>query len=329
MNKVLITGGAGFIGYHLSKHLANEGDEVTIVDNLSRGKMDEELYALITMKNVKYLDIDLTKREPLENLDKNYDHIYHLAAINGTRYFYEIPDKVLRTNILSTINILDWFIQTRCKKILFTSSSETYSGTIRKMGSPIPTPEGVFLGIEDVKNPRWSYAGSKIIGELLFINYARRHGFDMTIVRYHNIYGPRMGYEHVIPQFLLRIYNKTNPFPIYGNSTRAFCYVDDAVQATKLAMKKKNCTGEVIHIGNDSEEKCMVDLARIMFETLNYEAKIEVHPAPMGCVKRRCPNIDKLKKLTGYVPKIDLKKGISLTHEYYIKHNGQKSKNNR
>jgi UDP-glucose 4-epimerase/UDP-glucuronate decarboxylase len=320
MKKVLVTGGAGFIGYHLSKHLANQGNEVTIIDNLFRGKMDNELKELIEMENVKYIEADLTNYNFFEKLDDDYDYVYHLAAINGTKYFYEIPDKVLRTNILSAINILDWFVNSESKKILFTSSSETYAGAMRKFELDIPTPEDVPLCIEDVKNPRWSYAGSKIIGELLFTNYAKKHDFDMAIVRYHNIYGPRMGYEHVIPEFLLRIYKKTDPFPVYGNTSRAFCYIEDAVEATELVMENKNCNGEVLNIGNDLEEISMVDLAKTMFEVLNYDAKIDIKSTPKGSVDRRCPNISKLKKMTDYKPKINLNAGIELTHRYYYKY---------
>ncbi len=317
--KMLVTGGSGFIGHHLSKKLAKEKNEVTIVDNLFRGKMDVEIQELIGMENVKYVEADLTDSKSFEKLDSNYDYVYHLAAINGTKYFYEIPDKVLRTNILSTINVLDWFIKTTCKKILFSSSSETYAGTMRKFGLPIPTPEEVPLCIEDIQNPRWSYGGSKIIGELLFISYAKKHNFDMSIIRYHNIYGPRMGSEHVIPNFLNRIYDKTNPFPIYGNATRAFCYVDDAIEATTLVMENENCNGELLHIGNDLEEINMEDLAKTMFKVLDYNAKIDIKPAPEGSVDRRCPNINKLKKLTGYKPNINIEEGIKLTHKYYYK----------
>lgn len=142
----------------------------------------------------------------------------------------------------------------------------------------------------------------------------------MVIVRYHNIYGPRMGYEHVIPEFLLKIYNKSNPFPIYGNPSRAFCYIDDAVEATKLVMENKNSNGEILNIGNNLEEINILDLAKTMFEVLNYNAKIDLKSTPKGSVDRRCPDISKLKKLTNYKPKINLKEGIELTHRYYYKY---------
>lgn len=282
--------------------------------------MDDELKELIGLENVKYIEADLTKFNSFEKLHDDYDYVFHCAAINGTKYFYEIPDKVLRTNILSAINILDWFVESDSKKILFPSSSETYAGTMRQFDLPIPTPEDIPLCIEDTKNPRWSYAGSKISGELLFFNYSKAYSLDMAIVRYHNIYGPRMGYEHVIPEFLLRIYNKTNPFPVYGNTSRAFCYIDDAVRATELVMKNKNCNGEIINVGNDLEEISIAGLAKTMFEVLSYNANIEIKSTPEGSVDRRCPNIDKLKKLTDYNPKVSLKEGVKLTHNYYYKY---------
>lgn len=316
----MVTGGAGFIGYHLSKHLANDGDEVTIIDNLFRGKMDDEFKELIGLENVKYIEADLTKFDSFVKLDDDYDYVYHCAAINGTKYFYEIPEVILRTNILSAINILDWFVESDSKKIVFPSSSEAYAGTMRQFGVPIPTPEDIPLCIEDTNNPRWSYAGSKIAGELLFLNYAKKYQRDMTIVRYHNIYGPRMGYEHVIPEFLNRIYTKTDPFFVYGNTTRSFCYIDDAVRATELVMVNTNCNGEIINVGNDMEEISIADLAKTIFEVLSYNANIEIKSMPEGSVDRRCPNIDKLKKLTGYNPKISLKEGVKLTHNYYYKY---------
>jgi nucleoside-diphosphate-sugar epimerase len=164
--------------------------------------MDNELKSLLELDNVTYINCDLTNPNDFDKLDTNYDYVYHLAAINGTKNFYEMPQKVLRVNVLSSINLLDWYIQTKCKKILFTSSSETYAGTMRTSGFSIPTPENVPLCVDDILNPRWSYGGSKIMGELLFLNYSKMNNFDMSIIRYHNIYGGRMGYDHVIPEFI-------------------------------------------------------------------------------------------------------------------------------
>lgn len=325
MSKILVTGGAGFIGFHLSRYLSEKENNVTIIDNLFRGKKDQEFMGLMSRKNVKYIEGDLTKSETFAPLDKDYDEVYHLAAINGTKHFYESPHMVLRNNILSTTNILDWFSTTQSKKILFSSSCETYAGTMNRFGLPIPTPEDVPLSIEDINNPRWSYGGSKILGELLFINYAKAHHFNMSIVRYHNIYGPRMGHEHVIPEFLYRVYNKEEPFVIRGNDKRAFCYIDDAVKATELVMKTEACNDKTINIGNDLELIPMEELAKTIFKILNHSSKIEIKESPAGSVSKRCPDISKLRKLTGYKPEIMLREGVMRTHHYYHKKHTESS----
>lgn len=316
-SNVLITGGAGFIGFHLAKYLAERGDAITIVDNLSRGKMDPLFQELIARKQVRYFERDLTLQESFKDFCEPFDHVYHLAAINGTRFFYERPDQVLKVNILTALYVLEWFLLSKSKKIIFSSSGETYAGGFKHLSLPIPTPEDIPLCIENIHNERWSYGGSKIAGELLFMNYARVYGFDMTIVRFHNIYGPRMGFEHVIPEFLQRIYQKTDPFPIYGNTTRSFCYVEDAVRALYCVMQNKNCNGKIVNIGNDAEEIQMVDLAKIVFELLHYNATIKLHASPQGSVERRCPDITTLKTLTGFQPEIALREGILKTHAYY------------
>jgi nucleoside-diphosphate-sugar epimerase len=316
--RVLITGGAGFIGYHLGKALVDDEYEVTLCDDLSRGKMDGDLAALCQRTNVHFLNCDLTAPRSTEQLGVGYDYVYHLAAVNGTRYFYEMPHVVLRVNVLALTNVLDWFVQAGCGKMLFASSSEVYAGTARAFGVAIPTPEDVPLVVDDIRNPRLSYAGSKMIGELLVLNYARAYGFPYTIVRYHNIYGPRMGHEHVIPDFCTRILERENPFRIQGGSeTRAFCYVQDAVRATKLVMGSRQCDQQVIHVGNPREEIAIVDLARRMFDIFDHHPELEVLPVPTGSVSRRCPDIAKLEALTGYHPNVLLEEGLRRTFAWY------------
>lgn len=321
MKKALITGGAGTIGYFLGKLLAEQGQEITIADNLSRGKIDEEVKELIKKHNVRFVKLDVTDRKQLNKLDKDYDYVYHLAAINGTRYFYEIPQEVLRVGVQGVLNILDWFKDLKRGKILFTSSNEAYASWVNLNGGPIPTPETVPLCIDDVTNARWSYGGGKLIGELLFINYARVYKFPMSIVRYHNSYGPRMGFEHVIPAFFSRIIKKEDPFKFIGaNPTRAFCYIDDTTRATQIVMESKKTNGEVVHIGNDQEEITMLDLAKKMFKLFDYHPKkLAIKEAPKGSVLRRCPDLTKIRKLTGYEPKINLDEGLKRTFKWYKK----------
>lgn len=322
MKKVLITGGGGFIGYHLANYLVGYPLDITIIDNMSRGKEDSEFMELIERDNVRFIKADLTDNRFFESLNEYYDYIYHLAAINGTKYFYEKPQEVLRVNILSLINILSWINNDNCGKFLFTSSSEAYAGTIRSFSKYVdllPTKEDVPLTIDNVFNERYSYGGSKLIGELLTVNYCRTKNVPFSIVRYHNIYGPRMGFEHVIPEFCKRIYNKENPFRIFGGQeTRAFCYVLDGVRATKMVMESNACNREIINIGNSLEEIQIINLAKKLFQISGYTSELDVQNAPEGCVQRRCPSLNKINKLTGYKPEINLNEGLKLTFGWYI-----------
>jgi len=320
MTKNLVTGGAGFIGYRVAKHLSDLNQEVVLVDNFLRGQKDKSLTTLLERSNVTFVECDLTDSSFMERLGGNYDHVYHFAAINGTKNFYERPQDVLRINLLTTINILDWFITSNSKKILFSSSSETYSGTKTLGKLPVPTPEDVPLCIEDISNPRWSYAGSKIAGELLFLNYARAYNITMSIVRYHNIYGPRMGYDHVIPEFCQKLKNKNGHFSMMGGSeTRAFCFIEDAVLATEAVMKSDKTDGEIIHIGNHKEEITIDSLAKLMIDLHGSNPTIIKTPPPTGTVSRRCPNVDKLKEMTGFEAAVSLSEGLKITMDWYLR----------
>ncbi len=316
--RVLITGGAGFIGYVLAQRLAQGGHELTVCDDLSRGRMDAAIKALRRLPNVRFVRCDLTKASQLRRLGDGFDHVYHLAAINGTEHFYERPHDVLRVNLLTTINLLDYLATSPPKRLMFASSSETYAGTAATFGVPYPTPEDVVLTISDPFNPRFSYAGSKIAGELLVINYARKYDFSAVVVRYHNIYGPRMGFEHVIPQFCLRLARREDPFRVFGgDNTRAFCYVDDAVEATARLMDSAEAGGRTVNVGNDREELAIVDLAKLLFEVVGVTPRLDVQPAPTGAVGRRCPDVTKLRKLTGFEPRVPLREGLKRTHAWY------------
>ncbi len=307
----------GFIGLNLARKLASSGVQVELCDNLFRAPKDEFAKQVLENRNVHFIKADLSNESSFSRLGK-YDFVYHLAAINGTKYFYEIPDRVLRTNILLCLNLLDWFKDSKKGKILFSSSSETYAGTVEKFSGKVPTPEGIELCIDDPYNARWSYGGSKIAGELLFINYARMHKFPMSIIRYHNVYGPRMGFEHVIPQFIQRVHAKENPFRVFGaRNTRAFCYIDDAVEATQLVMESAKTNFGTFNIGNSSEEVSIMELAKKLFAIARYGAKITEQPSPEGSVSRRCPDMSKTEAAVGYFPKVALVQGLEKTFNWY------------
>lgn len=326
MNRAIVTGGSGFIGYHLAEYLSRNADtEVTVIDNHARGVPDAMFQNLISRGNIVFLNADMTKKDFYEQLHGKYDYIYHLAAINGTKNFYERPYDVLRINILTLMNMLEWCTPDNCGAFLFSSSSETYAGTLNcflgEHREFIPTKEDVPLAVDNILNPRWSYGGSKILGELLTANYCRTHNIAFKIIRYHNIYGPRMGFDHVLPEFFKRVYNRENPFPIFGGEeTRAFCAVEDAVRATEAVMLSEKCNGEVVHIGNSTQEIKIMDLLQKVFEIAGFHPEVDVQPAPVGCVMRRCPNTDKLRELAGYQASITLDEALPEMYRWYMAH---------
>lgn len=325
--KILITGGAGFIGLHLSRYLLEHTDaELVLADNLQRGRMDDDLRSLLANPRVKFLTLDLTDLNSYKELGNGYGHVYHLAAINGTDLFYKIPQEVLRINTLSLIFMLEWFRKENSGgKFCFTSSNEAYAGGLNSFGVlPIPTPEKVPLVIDDPYNARWSYAATKLSGELFVIHYAKMYDFRALIVRPHNFYGPRAGYNHVIPEFSLRIKDRVDPFPIFGaDETRTFCYIDDAVRAMAFLMDSPKTDVqpiETVHIG-DVEEITMRELAEKLFKVSGWHPKeLEIKNAPAGSVKRRKADISKLEKLTGWKPEVSLEDGLRRTYEWYIAH---------
>lgn len=331
--KILITGAAGFVGYHLASQLLTDPEvSLTLVDNFRRGKIDGDFQRILDDPRVTFLELDLTDLASYEKLGNGYDQVYHLAAVNGTKLFYEIPHEVMRVNTLSLIYILDWMRkENKVGKFCFTSSNEAYAGGLSAFYQlPIPTSEKVPLVIDDTYNARWSYASTKLVGELFVINYARMYGFRGLIVRPHNFYGPRAGYHgHVIPDFSERIAARVEPFPIYGaDDTRTFCYIGDGVRAMQMLMDSDKTDGqpiETVHIG-DSLEITMKELAERMFNVVGWTPKsLDVKNGPVGSVKRRLADTTKLRSLTGWKPEMPLKEGLKVTYDWYLSHPAPKN----
>ncbi|MSR71032.1 NAD-dependent epimerase/dehydratase family protein [Candidatus Kaiserbacteria bacterium] len=324
MKKILITGGAGFIGYHLSSRLAAEGHQLTLADNFFRSRHDADLAGLLALPNVTLLEADLTKPESWEQVGTGYDEVYHLVGINGTKFFYEIPHEVLRIGVSTTMNVLEWFRTKNNKpgaKILYTSSNEAYASGFDLGIVPLPTPETVPLIIADMYNPRWSYGGQKLIGELFFIHYAKAYNFRMAIVRPHNFYGPRAGYEHVIPEIVGRVSAKVEPFPIFGaDDTRSFCYISDAAEAIQRVMESEKTDGGTYHIGT-TEETGIKELIENIFSLMAWRpAKLDIKNSPEGSVKRRLADVSKIKEDTGWEAKTPLEEGLRKTIDWYLAH---------
>ena len=309
--KVLILGGAGFIGVHLTRRLKEAGHAVTIVDDFSRGRDDPELAAL----EVPVLHADLTDPGSYAGLPRGWDHVYMLAAVVGVGIVENDPARVIRINTLALLNLLDWIRP--AERLFFASTSEIYAGGVTAGLVPVPTPETVPLMIEDVSARRSTYGISKLLGEAAVIHTARAKGVPYVIGRFHNVYGARMGTDHVIPQLFLRAARQEDPFRIYGmEQSRAFCHIDDATEAMIQLMDTDSAAGETVNIGNDTETN-IADLGELILRLVDFHPELEARPAPPGSVARRCPDLAKLRALTGYEPKISLEDGVRRTVEWY------------
>ncbi len=320
MKKILITGGAGFIGYNISKILADDPDnEVHIIDNLSKGRKDEEFQTLLLKKNVQFFERDLANPDTFNEIDNYYSQIYHLAATVGVTTVTNNPVETLRNNSLSTLFLLEFIKKMKIpNKLLFTSSCENYAGSITCCNVSVPTPENVPLCIEDIFNPRWSYAISKILGEAACIHYSKQYNFDATVIRYHNIYGPRMGIEHVIPEFILRLKKDPTLLEMYGGDQyRTFCYCTDAAKMTINVMDSPLSSDKVINIGSDEKNVKISAVGRELAKIMAIHPKFVEKGAPRGSVKKRIPDLTTIKKMTCYVKEIPFERGLTETFHWY------------
>jgi UDP-glucose 4-epimerase/UDP-glucuronate decarboxylase len=321
MRRVLITGGGGFIGYHLARYHVDLGDTVTIFDNLFKtlGTADPALSDLLAHPNVRCEVVDLTRPLPDISGLRELDIVYHLAAINGTRLFYEIPYQVASSNLQMTLNFLEWLRGRTVRRLLYASSSEVYASCHGLGLLKIPTAEDVPVVFTQPTDVRFSYGTSKFMGEFLCLQFGRESSIPATVVRYHNVYGPRMGSYHVIPEFIQRLRCRETPFRILGaRETRAFCFVRDAVEATSSVAGAEGAAWEIIHIGDSRQEITIRDLAALMMEEFGERFAIEELEGRAGSVPRRCPDTSKLKRLTGFEARTLLQDGLRQTMSWYL-----------
>ncbi|MBP2230266.1 dTDP-glucose 4,6-dehydratase/UDP-glucose 4-epimerase [Azospirillum agricola] len=316
MTHYLVTGGSGFIGAALVRRLVRDGHTVRVLDDNSRGhtgRLDGVLDA------VEFVQGDIRDADAVTRAVKGVDGVLHLAAVNGTRHFYEKPEVVLDVGVRGMLNVLDACRANGVGDLVVASSSEAY-----QTPPQVPTPEEVPLVVPDVLNARYSYGGSKLISELLAVNWGRT-GFDrVAIFRPHNVYGADMGWEHVIPEFVRRGVEAVDrspgggpvAFPIQGDGrqTRAFVHIDDAVDGI-IAVIGRGAHLGVYHVGNP-EEVSIADLARRTIACLGREAEIVPGPAAPGGTDRRSPDISRLTAL-GYTPRIPLAQGLPGVVDWY------------
>jgi UDP-glucose 4-epimerase len=304
--------------------MVNDGWDVGVIDTMVRGSASrfKDVANQIRLHNV-----DIRDEDSVTLAVAGAEVVIHLAAINGTENFYKCPELVLDVGIRGALSVVNACRRAGVPDLVVASTAEVY-----QTPEVVPTPEDIPLMLPNSLNPRYSYGGSKIISELIALNYGQNHFRKVQVFRPHNVYGPDMGWKHVIPQFILRAAEalssgKANiPFPIHGkgNETRAFAYVDDVIDGI-VTMYEKGGHREIYHIGNDHEvsiRELVVHLGSILGGELNVQSIL----GPEGGTPRRCPDISKMRML-GYIPQVDLPTGLRLTVEWYLSHRDLVAKN--
>ncbi len=317
MTRTLVTGGTGFLGSAIVRALVRRGEQVRTFDDNSRG-VARRLADIAD--DIEIIVGDVRDADAVARAAVGVERIIHLAYVNGTEFFYTRPELVLEVAVKGMTSVLDACHANGVRELVLASSSEVY-----QMAERVPTDERVPLVVPDPLNPRYSYGGGKIIAELLAINYGRR-GFERVLIfRPHNVYGPDMGWEHVIPQLSLRVRDLARaakgplrvPLQGTGRATRAFVHIDDLVAGVLLILDRGEHLG-IYHVGND-EEVTIASLAREIGRCFGREVEIVPGEAPLGGTPRRCPDISKLRAL-GYAPRVPLRDGLPPTVRWYDAH---------
>ena len=310
---ILITGGVGFIGSHLAERILQEDREVTVIDNLSTGRI-ENIKHLEGNKKFKFIKDTILNKKTMRVLIEHCDAVYHLAAAVGVKLIVDDPVHTIETNIYGTEVLLKLANEFK-KPVFIASSSEVYG---KSENVPFTENDDTVFGATNL--PRWSYGCSKAIDEFLALAYHKQFGLDIVVGRFFNTIGPRQSgqYGMVVPRFIEAAIKGEN-LKVYGNGSqsRCFCYVDDVIDAMTGLMKADKAIGGVFNIGS-TEEISIKKLAEKIIELTQSKSKIELVPYEKAYGKnfddmaRRVPSIRKIKALTGFEPKIPLKKSLEL-----------------
>lgn len=327
MAKILVTGAAGFIGATLVETLLREGGhKLVLIDDFARGRKDDLWDDISKNSDVVFMQGDLTDHDFVRTIPHDFELVFHFAAVIGVKSVSNHPDRVLYVNTVSTLLLLEHFKNDaiKPKRFVFSSTSEMVAGTQKTFGIPVPTPETVPICLSDMKEARSTYLLSKALGESACFTYQSIYGIPCTVVRYFNVYGPRMGFQHVVPELFIRMTEQSSVEIYSPDHTRAFCYVDDAVSATLACARSDMAAGELINIGNSGQEIAMRDLAKTIADVIDARCELKDGKETPGSPVRRCPDTSHLKALTGFQASVSLKEGIKKTYEWYKPRLGQR-----
>lgn len=312
MARILITGGAGFIGSHLCDYLIKKGNDVICVDNLFSGSKDN-IRHLLSHPCFKFIHHDIT-----DPLFIEVDQIFHLACPASPVHYQYNPIKTIKTNVMGTINMLGLAKRVGAR-ILLSSTSEVY-------GNPKVHPQKEeYWGNVNPIGPRSCYDEGKRVAETLMMDYYRQNNVDIRIVRIFNTYGPRMALDdgRVISNFIVQAL-KGEPITVYGDGaqTRSFCYVSDLIEGLIKAMES-DLIGPV-NLGNPNEIK-IIELAKTILKLTNSKSEIVFRPLPPDDPIRRCPDITLARKRLNWQPIVPLEEGLKETIRYFDKKLAEKA----
>ena len=303
--RVLVTGGAGFLGSHLCDRLINDGHEVICLDNFFTGKK----------KNVAHLlsnpSFEIMRHDVIQPIYAEVDWIFNLACPASPVHYQRDPVRTIKTNVMGALNSLGCAKQNNAR-VLQASTSEVY-------GDPKvhPQPES-YRGAVNPIGIRACYDEGKRTAETLFFDYHRQHGLDIRVIRIFNTYGPRMTANdgRVVSNFITQALSGED-ITIYGDGsqTRSFCYVDDLIDGIVKMMNVENFTGPV-NLGNPGEFT-MLELAELVLKLTGSKSKIVYRPLPIDDPTQRCPVIDLAKEKLNWQPTIKLEDGLKLTIKYF------------
>jgi len=316
--KILITGGAGFIGSHLAERLLKDGNEIVVLDNLSTGSL-ANISHLVNNKKFRYVIDSILNKDILDSLIRDCDLVYHLAAAVGVKYIIDNPLLSMTTNIIGTENVLELANKYR-KKVLITSTSEIY-GKSEKV--PYKEEDDRLLGSTHIT--RWSYSSSKAIDEFFALAYFREKKLPVVIVRCFNTVGPKQTgqYGMVVPKFVKSAL-MGRPLTIFGDGKQSRCFADvaDVIDGMIKLIADKKAEGEIFNIGT-TEEITIEDLAKKIIEVTNSSSDIEyiryeeAYEKGFEDMRKRIPDLSKIKQFVGYEPKSNLDTIIKKVVQYY------------
>ena len=312
--KVLVTGGAGFIGINLCQKLLQEGNLIVLMDNFNQyydGK-EERLQEVLNQfeedKSYFVYNKDVVNPTVFNQIDYDFDYIFHLAAQPGVRYSIQNPVEVTRNNIESSVNVFEYACKISPIKVIYASSSSVY-------GNPIYTP----LDEEHPKNPISPYAVSKLAGEIYADYYFREKKLPVTSLRFYTVYGPRGRPDMAIRKFF-NLMLQDKEIMIYGDGEqlRDFTYITDIVNGLILAAENHNSAGETFNLGCSNPIK-VIDLVSKMYEITGRKHQLKFVEKQEGDVDVTHSDITKAKKILNYSPKVYIDEGLQKTFEWQSK----------